>query len=465
MATSTATRGLSRVTIVAPRTRMDLALPSDVPLADLLPTLLRHAGEEMADAGTSHGGWSLSRLGGKPLDGGRTAAQHNIRDGELLYFTPRNSDSLEIVFDDVVDAVATATNQRAGGWQTGTTRGFALIFAATVLLGGAVALLFTGAPHLPSAIAALVIAVGSMVAGAVLSRAAGDSQAGALLATIGIGYATVGGLLLLAGDRALGELGAPHLLVAATAAVVFSALATLAVADRTQFFLSALVLGVLLGLAAVVCLVFDAPAAVGAAVIATVAFAMIPSMPMLSYRLARLPTPSIPTGPEDLKADLETVDGPRVLALGEQANQYFVALLWTVSLVALGTEITLARDGRLPAVLLCAVLALLLMLRARPLIARAQRAPVLLAGTAGLILAGGAVFTAGSLPVRLAGIVGVALLAAAISLVYGLSVAGKRISPIWGRLLDIVEILLIVAVVPLAAWVGGLYGWILNVRP
>ena len=69
---------------------------------------------------------------------------------------------------------------------------------------------------------------------------------------------------------------------------------------------------------------------------------------MLSYRLARLPTPSIPTGPEDLKADLETVDGPRVLALGEQANQYFVALLWTVSLVALGTEITRRATGGCP---------------------------------------------------------------------------------------------------------------------
>ncbi|MEU5670390.1 EsaB/YukD family protein, partial [Micromonospora sp. NPDC047753] len=49
MATKTATGGLSRITIVAPRTRMDLALPSDVPLADLLPTLLRYAGEDMAD--------------------------------------------------------------------------------------------------------------------------------------------------------------------------------------------------------------------------------------------------------------------------------------------------------------------------------------------------------------------------------------------------------------------------------
>ena len=52
-----------------------------------------------------------------------------------------------------------------------------------------------------------------------------------------------------------------------------------------------------------------------------------------------------------------------------------------------------------------------------------------------------------------------------ISLVYGLTVAGKRISPVWGRLLDIVEILLIIALVPLAVWVGGLYGWILNLRP
>ncbi|MEK8108407.1 EsaB/YukD family protein [Micromonospora sp. M12] len=76
---------------MAPRTRMDLALPSDVPMADLLPTLLRYAGEDMADEGARHGGWALSRLGGAPLDGGRTVAQLGVRDGEVLYFNPRSA--------------------------------------------------------------------------------------------------------------------------------------------------------------------------------------------------------------------------------------------------------------------------------------------------------------------------------------------------------------------------------------
>ncbi|WP_369799365.1 EsaB/YukD family protein [Micromonospora sp. M42] len=93
---------------------MDLALPSDVPLADLLPTLLRYAGEDLADEGVRHGGWALSRLGGQPLDGGRTAAQLGVRDGEVLYFNPRAATAPEIVFDDVVDAVATSTTQRGG---------------------------------------------------------------------------------------------------------------------------------------------------------------------------------------------------------------------------------------------------------------------------------------------------------------------------------------------------------------
>ena len=131
----------------------------------------------------------------------------------------------------------------------------------------------------------------------------------------------------------------------------------------------------------------------------------------------------------------------------------------------LGAQFVLALDGRLPAVLLCLVLALLALLRARPLLGRAQRTPVLLAGTVGLGLAAAATFAGGSLPVRLGLILGGLVLAAVISLIYGLTVAGKRISPVWGRLLDIVEILLIISLVPLAFWVCGLYGWIVNLRP
>ncbi|SBT69076.1 type VII secretion integral membrane protein EccD [Micromonospora sediminicola] len=465
MATKAATGGLSRITIVAPRTRMDLALPSDVPLADLLPTLLRYAGEDLADEGVRHGGWSLSRLGGQPLDGGRTAAQLGVRDGEVLYFNPRAATAPEIVFDDVVDAVATSTTQRAGAWQVGTTRSFAVLLAGSTLAAGAVATLFTGPPQLPGALAALVVAVALLVGAAVLSRAAGDSRTGAVLALVGVGYAAVGGLLVLAGDRPLDDLAGPHVLLAATAVVVFGAVAALAVGDRLPLFLGAVGVGAAVGLGAVLSLAFGIGAAASAAVVATVAFGALPALPMLAYRLARLPVPSIPTGPEDLKTDTESVDGPSVLRDSERADGFLTGLLWTVSLLVLGGEVVLALDGRLPAVLLCLVLALLSLLRARPFLGRGQRTPVLLAGTVGLGLTALAVFAAGSTPVRLGLVLGGLTVVAVISLVYGLTVAGKRISPVWGRTLDIVEILLIVALVPLAVWVCGMYGWIVNLRP
>ncbi|KAB1948409.1 type VII secretion integral membrane protein EccD [Micromonospora sp. ALFpr18c] len=465
MATKTATGGLSRITIVAPRTRMDLALPSDVPLADLLPTLLRYAGEDLADEGVRHGGWALSRLGGAPLDGGRTAVQLGVRDGEVLYFNPRSAAAPEIVFDDVVDAVATATNQRPGAWQVGASRSFAVLFAAAALGAGALAALFAGPPHLPGAVAALLVAVALLVGAAVLSRAAGDSRTGAVLAMVGLVHAGTGGLLLLAGDRPLTDLASPHVLLAATAVVVGGAVAVLAVGDRYPLFFASIGVGAATGLGALLCLAFGIDAAAAAAVVAAVAFGAVPALPMVAYRLARLPVPSIPTGPEDLKTDNESVDGRQVLQQSERADEFLTGLLWTVSMLVLGAELVLALDGRLPAVLLCLVLGLLSLLRARPLLGRAQRVPVLLAGTVGLGLAAAAAFADGSLPVRLGLVLGGLLLAAVISLVYGLTVAGKRISPVWGRLLDIVEILLIISLVPLAVWVCGLYGWIVNLRP
>ncbi|MEU3452344.1 type VII secretion integral membrane protein EccD [Micromonospora sp. NPDC006766] len=465
MATKTATGGLSRITIVAPRTRMDLAVPSDVPLADLLPTLLRYAGEDLADEGVRHGGWSLSRLGGQPLDGGRTPAQLGVRDGEVLYFNPRAAAAPEIVFDDVVDAVATATNQRPGTWQVGTTRGFAVLFAGAALAAGAAAALFAGPPQLPGALAALVVAVALVVSAAVLSRAAGDSRTGAVLAMGGLGYAAIGGLLVLAGDRKLTDLASPHVLLAATAVVLFGAVAALAVGDRLPLFLGTVGVGAAVGFGAVLCMAFSIGAAAAAGVVATVAFGALPALPMVAYRLARLPVPSIPTGPDDLKTDTESVDGPQVLRKSERADAFLTGLLWMVTLVALGGQVVLADNGRLPAVLLCLLLALLSLLRARPFTGRAQRTPMLLAGTLGLGLTAAATFCAGQLPVRLGIVLGGLLLAAVISLIYGLTVAGKRISPVWGRLLDIIEILLIVALVPMAAWVCGLYGWIVSLRP
>jgi type VII secretion integral membrane protein EccD len=462
--TSTAGSGVSRVTIVAPTTRVDLALPTDVPLASLLPTLLAYAGEHLADEGAAQGGWRLSRLGGLALDSGSTATQLDIRDGELLYLTPRGSAAGEIVFDDIVDAVATATQNRAGRWQVENTRRFALACATAALLAGAIALLFAGPPTVSAGAVGLGVGLALVVTAAVLARAFGESRSSSVLALVALPYALVGGMLLLAGHRTLAGLGAAHILVGATAFIVYAAFATLAVGQATGVFIGAGAAGLALGAGASISLAFDARPAAAAAVVAALSFAVVPALPMLAYRLARLPVPSVPTGPEDLKGDAETVDGLRILALSERADEFLTGLLGTVAVVLLGAEAVLAADGSLPAALLCALLAVLVLLRARPYTGRRQRVPLLVVGALGVGLFAASAFAMAGPTVRLIVLPAGLLAVATLTLVYGLAVAGKRVSPVWGRALDIVEILLIAGLVPLAAWVCGAYAWIRAIR-
>lgn len=455
--------GPSRVTIVAPKTRMDLALPSEIPLAELLPTLLHHAGEELADDGAEHGGWTLRRLGGPPLDTGRSAAQLEIRDGEMLYFVPRHDTTPEVVFDDVGDAVATATQSRPGRWAAADTRQFAVGLTVAALFGGLATVLFAGPPQLPGSLVAAGVSVVLLVTAALTSRVGGDSRTGALFALIAIAYAGGCGLLMLAGDRAVAELAAPDLLMAATLLVVAGALATLAVGDYPQVLLGASVIGIALGVAATICLVFDVSPAGAAAIVGTVTFGTMPAHPMLSYRLAGLPIPAVPTGPEDLRADASTVDGRRVLALSERAAEFLVGLIVAASMIVAAAVVVLVLDGSLGGRVLAALLAVLILLRARPLLGRPQRTPPLVAGAVGLGAVTATVFLDAGLGGRL-GMVGGGLAAfAVVSAVYGLGVAGRRISPTWGRLLDILEILLIVALVPVAAWVVGAFDWVATI--
>ncbi|MGA8117419.1 MAG: type VII secretion integral membrane protein EccD, partial [Actinocatenispora sp.] len=56
-----------------------------------------------------------------------------------------------------------------------------------------------------------------------------------------------------------------------------------------------------------------------------------------------------------------------------------------------------------------------------------------------------------------AGVAAVLLVAGGAVATYGLVVAGRRVTPTWGRALDILEVVLGLAVVPLALGACGLY--------
>lgn len=462
MASTTGT-GLSRVTIVAPHTRVDLALPADVPFADLLPTLLRYAGERLADDPAALQGWSLSRLGGLALDASRTPAQLDVRDGELLYLRPRGADDPELVFDDVVDAVATATQERAGRWQPATTRLFGMALGLAALAGGLAAILWAGPPQLASGLVALGIAIALLVMAVVQSRAIGDSRSAVAFALVSAAYGAAGGLLVFGGDRRLTELASPHVLMAATVVLLIAAIGGVGVADASPVFMGTALCGGALAIGAMIALLTGSGGAGAAAVVAAVALGALPALPMLAYRMGRVPIPSVPAGPEELKADTETVDGAQVLAASRRADGFLTGMLATVATICAVAAIIVATDG-FAGVALAAVIGVVLLARARWFRSRDQRIPLLLAGAVGL----GAAAVGGYQPsppaIRLSVVLVVLLLIGMISIGYGLTRAGRKASPVGGRVLDIVEVLLILAVIPLAVWVSGLYDWIRAVR-
>lgn len=454
--------GLSRVTVVAPRSRVDLALPSDVPLADLLPTVLRYAGTDLAEDAAARHGWTLSRLGGVVLDSSHTPAQLDVRDGELLYLRPRGDDAPRLVFDDVVDAVATAARDRAGRWTPATTRVVGLAVGTLVLLAGAAGVLLAGPPHPAGAATGLAMAAVLTIVAVVMARAVGDRRAAIAFALDGIGYAGVGGLLLLAGDRSIGDLSAPHVLVAATMVVVFTVVAAVGVADAGPVFLCVGICAAGLFVAAAVASVSGAGVATSAAVTVTVALAFLPVLPMLAYRLGRLPMPSLPGDADQLRRDDEPVDAMRVLGLADRADDYLAALLTALSVVG-GVAAVAVWSGGVPGVALSTVLGLLFLARARWFGQRKQRLPLLVSGVVALSAA--AVTVAVEHPgARLLVAVAAAVAVAGASVGFALAAGRRPSSPLWGRALDMFEVVLILAVIPLALWVADLYSWIRSIR-
>lgn len=450
---------LCRVTIIAPRTRVDVALPADVPLADLLPTLLRYAGEDLPDAGLVHSGWVLQRMGETPFDAGRSVTSLGIRDGEILHFRPRQAQLPELAFDDVVDAIATASRDRSDRWRPGTTRAFSLGVTLGALSLGLLALLLSGPPWTVPALVSGMLAVAAVVAGTAVSRALADSRAGAVVGYAAVPYAFFAGLVALADERTVARLGAAQILVGCAAALLVAVVAAFGIVDGAQNFLGVAVAACFGALASVLALLFDSLGPAGAAAITvSVLLGLTPLVPMFAFRLARLPLPSVPTGSEDLRRENEVVPGPRVLRQTRSADQYMTGLVGALGGTAAGCEIFLATGSGWAGPTLCAVVGVALVLRARLFFGRTQRLWLLLPGLLGFALLAFALsFGDHSQAAKLAGVLLPLLVMAAAVLLIGLRPPDSRPSPYWGRVTDILEMLVVLSIVPLALAVLDLY--------
>jgi type VII secretion integral membrane protein EccD len=469
--------GLARVTVSAPQRRVDVALPEHVPLAELLPELLRHAGEGLADDGERHGGWLLRRTDGTALAPAQGLFAQGVRDGEVLHLVPARDDWPELEYDDVVEAIADGVRRRGPAWTPASTRTATLVAGAVLLALGLFAVLTAGPAWAGAAPAGLGGAVLLAVAAGVASRAYGDAAAGAALGAYALPYAFAGGAVLVSSGDPVGVLGplpwlgGEELLSGCVALLLTAAFGAIAVASRLRVFAAAGLAGLLGALTALAGL--GTTAAGAAAVLLAALVCGIGALPVLAIRFGRMPRPQVtlPTGADSetfagtpggphpggpLDAARERPDRAAVFAAVSRTEELLTGLLIGHAVAASAAFVVLAASGGLAARILVAVSAAALLLRSRLFVTRRQRVPLVAAGLVGVAALGVDLLhaaTAGTLLLGCASAVALAL----ITMVAGATYATRPPSPYLGRAADVLDTLSVLSVLPVACAVLGLY--------
>jgi type VII secretion integral membrane protein EccD len=454
----------SRVTVVAPRTRIDVALPAGVAVADLLPMLLEMAKEATPDGGARHGGWCLARLGDAPLDPSRTLASLGVVDGELLQLRKRAENPPPPLYDDVVDAIAESSPDSYRPWTKKTANRIGYIAGALALVVAAVTVLMTGplfgGSHVGASVAAGAAAIVCVALGAVIARGYQAETSGVLIAAAGgLPMAFVAGLYIVPGETGRASL----LLACALVLIVSSASIMLIGAGVTTFVAagSAALVGVL---AFTIGTLIAHPAPGIAAGTAAVSLAALSVLPRVTIQLARLPLPNVPGSAEDLKEDSGFPDYRSIERRAGLAHEYMTGMIIGLGTAAAISSIITASKSDVWAVSMAIAATLVLLLRARTYANGSQAIALLATGmlaAAGIMvgwLIGADTFD------RLLWVFGSLVLIAAAALVLGVIFPEQRFSPPLRRTVEIIEAVCIAVLLPLALAVMNLYGTLRHVN-
>ncbi|MEC3981938.1 type VII secretion integral membrane protein EccD [Amycolatopsis sp. H20-H5] len=453
------TIGLVRVTVAAPARRVDLALPERSPIAELLPGLLRHSGEHLADQGVADGGWILRRTDGSVLDGARTLAAQRVMDGEVLNLVPARTDWPELEYDDLVATIAAGAAKASATWTPRHTRWAGLVAGLALALLGVVVVLRAGPPWPGPALWSLAAAAALLTGGVVLARVAGDAGAGAVAAAGALPFAFLGGGLLFAGTRPMLTLGAPQLLAGSAAVLLVAMIGLLGVVDRAAVFAGAATAGLLGVLAAWLGTADTLTGSRAAAIVAGAGLAFSPLLAPLALRLAKVPLPVLPRGTADLLRDDPQPARAAVYATVVRADGLLTGLVTGVAAVAVPCQVLLVRGGSTAELILVCLLTAGFGLRARLYPAVAQRVAMLLACAAGVAsLATGPLMADPATLLTVAG--PVVLLLGALAALAGLRRSTRDASPYWGRYAELLEVVLVLAIVPVVCAVLGLYAYL-----
>ncbi|MFQ6850434.1 type VII secretion integral membrane protein EccD [Streptomyces sp. 35M1] len=461
--TDSAVAETCRLTVRAPSVTIDLAVPADVPVADLLPTLLRYVGEETEEAGLDHAGWVLQRLGDAPLDEETTLARAGLADGAVLHLRPHTEALPEARLDDLVDGMAETVGRRLHTWHAGAARGL-LVGAAVATVATALVMVFRpGVADSATRAACAAVAGVLLLAGAgSASRAVGDRlSATALGLLVAPCFALVGWVLPggdLTGPDAARVVGA-RLLAAGAAAAGGAVLALAATAVGAPALLATAVVAVASAVAGALMGYTSLDAAASVALVATVVVLAAGAVAPFAFKLAGMRMPALPSSAGQLQEGIDPYAGDEVAERTELAGRWVTALFAATGTIAAAALAVLAHHPDLPETLTALALALLLLLHSRGLVHIGQRLTLAVPGILGLLLLARAWAVDSDADGRV--IVFAVLLASAAALVTASwIVPGRRVLPYWGRAAELAHTGFAVALLPFALWVAGLFGWL-----
>jgi type VII secretion integral membrane protein EccD len=217
--------GLCRVSVHAGTAVVDLALPSGMPVAALMPPvvdILQAHGVSLPIATR----YRLSIPGSRPLDSSMTLAQNGIRDGDALYLSVSAAEPPALRYDDVAEGVSEALDGRT--WSRSQERRARRLTAALTAgfvtgIGGLALIRSTFSPDPDLTITAGIVALGAfaaLVLAAVANRAYRDAMAGLTLSLVATAFSAVAGFLAVSGPPSL-----PRMLLATAAAAAMAVLA------------------------------------------------------------------------------------------------------------------------------------------------------------------------------------------------------------------------------------------------
>ncbi|MEU9994526.1 type VII secretion integral membrane protein EccD [Streptomyces sp. NPDC050848] len=459
--------GLCRLTVRAPEKSIDLAVPADIPIIDLLPTLVEYAGDGLAENGLEHGGWVLQRLSGKRLDEESSLDSLGLRDGDTVLLRPHTEVLPEVQLDDLVDGIATTMRDQPFGWTPVISRRLLLAFAWATALAAAATVALSGSSSLVGAVASAGMALLLLAGAGSASRAVGDAGAGAVLGMPGVlclaqtGWLLPGGTLsgTPEGHAVLGS----RLLAAGAAAAGGAMLAVAVVGAFAALFAAFGIIALSAATAGVLVLAADLGVSETAGVMAVTAVIFGAFVPSLSFRLAGLRLPPLPSNAEQLQEGIEPHSPSAVAARAVVADGWMTGLYGAAGVICAASVVGLATHPRLAETLTIAVLTVLLLLHSRGLGNTLQRLTL----TAPAAIGVGAVvivMTAGTTPTgRLlfaAGLLG----ATATVAIAAWTVPGRRLVPYWGRAAEILHSTMAIAMLPLGLWVLGVYSFLRGLK-